>query len=85
MSTRLNRTDIERNISKRLGLKLTGDDAELVGDCLDAMINHILVEIAKGRDGMMLLPHEELTTWWLDLVEGIRHDDLQAGWSLPVL
>ena len=50
MSTRVNRTDIERNISKRLGLKLTGDDAELVGDCLDAMTNHILVEIAKGRE-----------------------------------
>ncbi|WP_407531640.1 HU family DNA-binding protein [Vibrio parahaemolyticus] len=50
MTTRLNRTDIERNISKRLGLKLTGDDAELIGDCLDAMFNHMLVELAKGRE-----------------------------------
>ncbi|MBN9781483.1 hypothetical protein GQP18_27055, partial [Vibrio parahaemolyticus] len=49
MTTRLNRTDIERNISKRLGLKLTSDDAELIGDCLDAMFNHMLVELAKGR------------------------------------
>ncbi|ENP7579759.1 hypothetical protein ACEC70_003896 [Vibrio alginolyticus] len=29
-----------------------------------------LEQARKGRDGMMLLPHEELTTWWLDLVEG---------------
>ncbi|EPA1954200.1 DNA N-6-adenine-methyltransferase [Vibrio alginolyticus] len=29
-----------------------------------------LEQARKGRDGMMLLPHEEFTTWWLDLVEG---------------
>nr|WP_275125076.1 DNA N-6-adenine-methyltransferase [Vibrio fluvialis] len=27
-------------------------------------------EMFKGRDGMMLLPYEPLSGWWIDLVDG---------------
>lgn len=27
-------------------------------------------QMFKGRDGMMLLPYEDLSTWWNDLIEG---------------
>lgn len=38
-------------------------------DLKPAFIKKAVEEMFKGYDGMMLLPYEPLTGWWLDLVE----------------
>lgn len=38
-------------------------------DLKQEFINKAVEEMFKGRDGIMLLPYEPLSGWWIDLVE----------------